>query len=285
MKVGFVGAGKVGCSLGKHFTLFGVDVVGYYSRSIESAKDAANFTESNYFSNLETLIEESDVVFVTVPDDAIAGVWDRIKCMSIAGKYICHCSGSLSSRVFKGIEELGAYGFSIHPLLAVSDRYHSYKELPSTVFTIEGNSSTLPEFLDLLARYGLNLSEIDGDMRTRYHMAAVMASNLVVSLIQTASEEFEACGMDPRIVREGMAPLILNNVNKVLDVGAVGALTGPIERNDVQTVKNHLRVVDGVNRDIYVDLSRKAIEIAKVKHPESNYDELGGLLNSCGGRE
>ena len=136
MKVGFVGAGKVGCSLGKLFSDSQHNLAGFYSRSFESARDAADFTKSKHFQNLETLIEECDTVFITVPDDAISGVWDSIKHMSIAGKMICHCSGSLSSNIFKDIEETGAYGFSIHPLLAVSDRYRSYQELPKALFTI-----------------------------------------------------------------------------------------------------------------------------------------------------
>ncbi len=283
MKVGFVGAGKVGCSLGKHLALAGVHVVGFYSRSIESAKDAADFTKSNYFSNLGTLIEESDLVFVTVSDDAIYSVWQELQQHSIVGKYICHCSGSLSSKIFSGIEELGAYSFSIHPLLAVSDRYQSYKELPKAIFTIEGNQNHLSEISSFLKETGLSLVKINDSNKTRYHSAAVMASNLVVALIQVAVEEFKQCGIPEEVVREAIAPLILGNVNKVLSIGAKDALTGPVERGDIGTVKKHLDVLKGTNRDIYVDLSLKAISIAKDKHPDKDYSELETLLNSQGG--
>ena len=53
MKIGFIGAGKVGFTLGKYFRMHGVEVTGYYSRSIQSAKEAADFTRAQAFTNAE----------------------------------------------------------------------------------------------------------------------------------------------------------------------------------------------------------------------------------------
>lgn len=42
----------------------------------------------------------------------------------------------MSSReAFAGIEETGAYGYSIHPLFAVSDKYEAYRELTDVFYT------------------------------------------------------------------------------------------------------------------------------------------------------
>ena len=46
MKIGFIGAGRVGFTLGKYFCEHGVEVAGYYSRNIQSAQEAAEFTNS-----------------------------------------------------------------------------------------------------------------------------------------------------------------------------------------------------------------------------------------------
>ena len=48
MKIGFVGAGKVGFSLGKYMTEHGVSVSGYYSKNIDSAREASEFTDTKY---------------------------------------------------------------------------------------------------------------------------------------------------------------------------------------------------------------------------------------------
>ena len=52
MKIGFIGAGKVGFSLGKYLSINNLEITGYYSKNINSAKETAVFTNSNYFSNL-----------------------------------------------------------------------------------------------------------------------------------------------------------------------------------------------------------------------------------------
>lgn len=280
MKVGFIGAGKVGCSLGKLFAETQHNLTGFYSLTSSSAESAAEFTNSTYFQNLEDLIQDSDTVFITVPDDAITAVWEQLKHMSIAGKMICHCSGSLSSEIFRDIKETGAYGFSVHPLLAVSDRYTSYQELPKALFTIEGDENHISDIEELLHASDLQSARISADVKTRYHGAAVLCSNLVVALVQAAEDELRICGFSEEQLADAIAPLLLGNVNKVLSVGTKAALTGPIERNDVGTVKKHLDTFEGIDREIYRVLSKKTCEIAKDKHPSANYEALEQLLNS-----
>ena len=44
MKIGIIGAGKVGFSVGKYLVERGIPVTGYYSRNPVSAKEAPEFT-------------------------------------------------------------------------------------------------------------------------------------------------------------------------------------------------------------------------------------------------
>ena len=140
MRTGIIGAGKVGCSLGKYFRLNDLEVTGYYDVNENLAKEAADFTATAFIKDLDTIVKESDTLFLTVPDDLITIVWNQIKDMSLEGKFICHCSGALSSGdAFPGIDKCGAFGYSVHPLFAVSDKYNSYKELSHAYFVIEGD--------------------------------------------------------------------------------------------------------------------------------------------------
>ena len=52
MKTGFIGAGKVGFTLGKFFAENNIQVTGYYSRRRESAKEAAAFTGTTVYTAL-----------------------------------------------------------------------------------------------------------------------------------------------------------------------------------------------------------------------------------------
>ena len=65
MKVGIIGAGKVGCSLGMLLNLQYNNVLGFYSRSLQSSKEAAQFTKTKQYFELEELVEESDTIFLT----------------------------------------------------------------------------------------------------------------------------------------------------------------------------------------------------------------------------
>ena len=58
----------MGTSLGKYFSEGGLNVKGYYSRSAGSAQDAARFTATEAFDDMEALVKECDVIFLTVPD-------------------------------------------------------------------------------------------------------------------------------------------------------------------------------------------------------------------------
>ena len=79
MKTGFVGAGKVGFTLGKFFREQGKQVAGYYSRNTESAEEAAQFTETAAYAALAELVQDSDVLFLTVPDSSITSVYEEIR--------------------------------------------------------------------------------------------------------------------------------------------------------------------------------------------------------------
>ena len=83
----------MGFSLGRYFNENGMEVTGYVSRNIQSAREAALFTNTKAYDSIENLVEDSDILFITVPDGLIEEVWNQIRVLPIAGKRICHCSG------------------------------------------------------------------------------------------------------------------------------------------------------------------------------------------------
>lgn len=143
MKIGFIGAGKAGCSLGKYFSLKTLPdfmLTGFYSKTSEHAIWAAHFTQSKYFTSLADLVSESDTIVIATQDSVVDFVWKTIPKETLKGKIICHLSGSLSSDVFSERESYGAYGISIHPLFAFSNKESVYQQLHLACFTLEGDS-------------------------------------------------------------------------------------------------------------------------------------------------
>lgn len=279
MRIGFIGAGKVGFSLGKYLSDHGACLTGYFSRNPESALEAANFTGTRSYSTIEELVQDSEVLFLTVPDGIICQVWEQLKCMQIKGKVICHCSGVLSSDVFSDKAAFACSTYSIHPLLAVNSKLHSYKELSTTLFTIEGDDDRKSEMTALIADCGNQVISLAPADKVRYHAAAVLASNLVLGLAQTAMEELQQCGFSEEAARGALAPFMMANCSHMLEHSLDGCLTGPVERADVGTVEEELDCLEGDNREIYRLLSKKALKIARVKNPERDYEKLEGSLS------
>lgn len=280
MKIGFIGAGKVGFSLGKYFVSNGIFVTGYYSMSPKSAKSAAEFTNSRMYNSLTDILKDSDTLFITVPDDAIGTVWEYMKNLDVKNKKICHCSGSISSAAFFDAENKGAYVYSIHPLCAVSDRYNSWHDLKNAVFTIEGSRQYLTQMQNLFTELGNTVAVIDTADKALYHVGAVMASNLVIALLAMGKDILKQCGFSEKTAQKAILPLFKVNTDNIVKYGLTNALTGPIERNDIKTVKRHLENLskDFNQAQIYRLLSLKLIQIAEQKYPQKNYTQIKEVL-------
>lgn len=279
MKIGFIGAGKVGTALGDYFHKKGLTLSGYASRSRQSAKEAAQYTDSTFYSTYEALIADSDMVFLTVSDGAISSVWNLIKEVPKQDKIFCHCSGSISSQIFAGIHTQGAFAYSIHPLLAIHSKEHSFHNLTHAIFTVEGDPMHLETIVHLLENLGNSVQSIPTDAKSLYHAAAVFASNHMVALARISIDLLMNCGFDEGSALSAITPLITGNVSNIANAGPISALTGPIERNDISTVQKHLSCLDGSYRNLYKGLSEVLIGIGKEKHPELNYEEMIRLLN------
>ena len=204
MKTGFIGAGKVGFSLGKMFAESGLPLTGYYSRQRESAEEAANFTGTHAYSDLCELVQDSDAIFLTVPDRAITPVYLELRSFSLSGKQICHCSGALSARdAFPGIEETGALGLSIHPLFPVSSRYDSYRELADAFFCLEGDFEAVSAWKPLLERCGFEAEDFGGgDVLIRQIPSDVDVEDAKALLQELAGKLLAGKTLDPNGLRD-----------------------------------------------------------------------------------
>lgn len=278
IKFGFIGAGKVGFSLGKYFAENGIQISGYYSRNHNSAMEAGNFTGTKEFLTLKELINESDGIIITTPDSEVHGVWNEIKELSIQNKLICHCSGLLSSEIFSDISKFGAYPYSIHPMFAISDKYNSYKKLNEAFFTIEGDERYINDLTLMFKKIGNKVKVIDKKNKSLYHLASVVSSNMVLGLINNGVNYLRQCGFDEKSAVEALYPLVLNNVTNIEVNGLINSLTGPLERGDLSTIKSHCDSISGLDKELYELLCINLLSMAKEKNKHRNYGEIEKYL-------
>ena len=151
---------------------------------------------------------------------------------------------------FPNIAEYGAKGTSIHPLFPISSKTESYKELSNAFFCIEGDCAG--EWSAVLSGMGNPTRIITSEIKSRYHASCSVASNLVCGLMAESVELLEQCGFTADEALAALEPLAMSNMKRIFDVGPISALTGPVERNDVSTVKKHIACISGgTNADIY----------------------------------
>ncbi|MGL5635074.1 MAG: Rossmann-like and DUF2520 domain-containing protein [Sarcina sp.] len=279
IKFGFIGASKLGVSLGKYFIDNNIKVSGYYNRNHEMAKEAAIFTNTMFFETIKEVVENSSVIFISTADSAIAEIWEMLKEYNIEGKIICHGSGSLSSEIFSNINKFGAYGYSIHPMLAISSKYNSYTLLKNAFITIEGDKKYKYSLYNLFKDLGNEVAFISSRDKAKYHLSAVMASNLVIAQVNKSVQLLSECGFNKEQALKALMPLIENNIKNIFEKGIKQSLTGPIERGDLSTIQRHIDCLDNENDlELYRLLSLNALEIAQEKNEFRNYDEIKNYL-------
>ncbi len=288
MKIGFIGAGKVGFSLGKYLKEHGVNITGYYSKSQNSAKMAADFTDTKTYDSIKNLLKDSDTVFITVPDGVIGEIWENMKNLDIKNKNICHCSGSISSAAFFDAYKYGACVYSVHPLYAISSKFNSYKELSNAYFTVEGSKEHINDIVEIFKDTGSKVIVTSPENKSLYHCGAVVVSNLVTGLYSLGVDILESCGFDKETAQKALSNLFIGNAKSLTEKGPVDSLTGPIERCDISTIEKHICSIknssDLKSKEnllmIYLLLSEKLVGIGEEKHPNRDYSKVMEVINN-----
>ena len=280
MKIGIIGAGRVGCSIGKYLRTKDIELAGYYDVDSVAAKEAAEFTRTESFDSLKQLADQSQIIFITTPDSFIIPVWEQLKELSLRNQIICHCSGALSSDSFSGRESMSVSCCSIHPMLPFSNKFSSYQQLEHAFFTVEGHPYAVEIITDLLTSYGNEVCQIDGKAKPKYHAAASILSNQVIAVLDMGYRLLKDCGFSREKAIAATAALVRQNIENVISQGCVHALTGPIERGDVSTVEKHLQVLNPEDAALYRMLGTRLLAIAKEKNPAQNYENMEHVLNA-----
>ncbi|OCG15396.1 hypothetical protein A9G24_05345 [Gilliamella sp. App6-5] len=274
MIIGFIGAGKVGCTLAKYFSLCGMRIAGFYSRSYEHAKEASDFTHSQAYTSLADLVNDCDCLLVTVSDSQIATVWQELCLLPIANKWIGHCSGLLTSHIFSLHNIVHPFAFSLHPLYAIYDRFDCYKALSGVSFTLEANENVIHQLQTFLTPLKNPLAILPASKKVLYHAACVMLSNQVIALVQIGIDLLSQCGLNVEFSEQAWRLLFLENAKNICEVGVIDALTGPVERGDIETIKHHIMTMPVELKIIYQQLSAILLNISRTKHPSKDYRQL-----------
>ncbi|MDH4018909.1 MAG: DUF2520 domain-containing protein [Xanthomonadales bacterium] len=174
---------------------------------------------------LKETVSDTDCVLLLVSDNAITTVLKQYP--FLREKNLVHCSGSL---VVPGVA-------GVHPLMTFTDRIYdldTYKKIP---FILEPGS----EFARLFPGLPNPSFVINVEDRARYHAMCVMAGNFSQLLWKGVSDRFE---QQFDLPAAAMWPY-LNQVTENFIRSPGSALTGPLTRNDRQTIDLNLNSLNG----------------------------------------
>lgn len=267
MKIGFIGAGKVGTSFGIYLKLHKQIIHGYYSRSYESAQKAAELTDSKAEKEIEKLVDNSDIIIISTNDNEIPKVCNVLVDEDFLkeGKILIHMSGAASSKILKRVKEKKCYIYSLHPLQAFADVNKAVKDLKDTVFSLEGDEEKMSIIEDILNSTGNNYFKIASEQKEIYHATACVVSNYLVTLIDYGLSLFQAIGINKDEGYKALYPLIEGSIKNIYQLGTAKALTGPIARGDNETITKHITALNKILPDslkLYNLLGLKTLDLA-----------------------
>ncbi len=129
---------------------------------------------------------------------------------------------------------------------------------------------------------GMTPVRLPAGAKVRYHAGAVVASNYVVTLAGVAARFAAESGLSRDLAERIYLPLLAGAAANLQESSPADALTGPIRRGDVETVRMHLGALGGEDRRLYATVGLEAVRLARAGGLEPAIaDQLQGLLSAA----
>lgn len=261
----FIGAGRVGTALAVAFARAGWQVTAVASRNEDNRQRFRGVVPgARGFAEPQAVLDEAELIFITVPDDAIAGVAAALHLYS--GQALVHTSGALSASILAPAMAAGTNAGSFHPLVAFADLEQAVANLNGATIAIEGDESLLQLLADLAESIGAHPVTLPEGTKGAYHAAAMMAAGGLVGLLDAIADVAALAGLDERTAIAVYAPLARQTLANTERFGIDRALTGPFARGDSGTIRGHLQILRDLSPGalpLYVGVARRELAIAR----------------------
>jgi predicted short-subunit dehydrogenase-like oxidoreductase (DUF2520 family) len=300
-RIGVIGAGAVGSALALALVARGARIDAITSRTRAHAEAlAASLARDVAVVSADAVATNSDTIVVAVPDDAINSVAATTHWRM--GQLVIHLAGAQDAEALAAARTQGARVAALHPLMTFPRTTEALTaeailaRLAGCAWAFEaGDEATIDQLTTIIAALNGHAIRLTAADRAPYHLAAVLASNYVVTLLAAAVRLWGTFGVNPDEALAALLPLTRAAVEQLQAVGLPDALTGPIARGDLGTVRTHLDWLTAHAastpdllrlRDAYIALARLTIPVAVRKGSLSTEtsETLGRLLSDVAAR-
>lgn len=238
-RIGVVGAGKVGAVLAAALREAGHEVVAVAGESTASRSRIADLLPGVRVAKPTDVARSCDLLLLTVPDDMLENVASTMVGAGAIhhGQVVVHTSGRHGLAVLDSILAVDARPVAMHPAMTFTGTSVDLGRLSGCVFGVTAGSEDRALAESLVADLGGTPMWVPEENRTLYHAGLAHGANHLVTLVSQAMDLLAASGADDPAAT--LRPLLTAALDNTLAHGDA-ALTGPIVRGDVNTVRAHL---------------------------------------------
>lgn len=268
LTVNIIGTGNLGKTIGRLLNTHRLATIqGIYNRTPNHSIEGVQFIGAGTPIADITSLPPADIQFITTPDDAIADT-----CLQLRQNknikpncIIVHCSGSLTSDILLPMKSLGCYVASIHPMHSFANPEISVMQYAGTFCSIEGDPQATKVMIPLFDAFGSQTYFIHKEKKLLAHVAGVFASNYLITLAQQALSCLQEAGVDEAVAMKIITHLMKGTVlNLEKTMSPEDSLTGPIQRGDTATIKNHLTALENSKqKELYALLGLATLDITR----------------------
>ncbi|WP_433504636.1 Rossmann-like and DUF2520 domain-containing protein [Pseudonocardia halophobica] len=286
LAVGVVSAGRVGAVLGAAWDAVGHRVVATSGVSRASVHRAGTLLPDAPLLAPDEVIRRADLALLAVPDDVLPGLVRGLAASGAfrPGQIVVHTAGAHGVEVLDPAVEHGILPLALHPVMTFTGRPEDVQRLTGCCVAVTARADDEAAWNvgeALVLELGAEPVRVPEQVRPLYHAALAHGANHLVTLVRDCADLLDKAGVRP--AERLIGPLLSAALDNALRHGD-RALTGPVARGDVGTVRTHLRELDRADpelADTYRTLARRTAHRAAEGGllPDHAADEVRAALD------
>jgi predicted short-subunit dehydrogenase-like oxidoreductase (DUF2520 family) len=245
MDIVIIGTGNTATILSKKFKDAGHSIKIVYGRNLSKAIELSSHLNTKSTNKIADIPNDADIYIMAVSDIAIAELAAHF---NITDKTVVHTAASVSKDVLKNCSKNYGVFYPLQTLKKETDH------LPDISIIIDANNDVTLKSLEELANSISNIVvKADDEKRLKLHMAAVFCNNFTNHIYALMEDYCNNENLDFNLLK----PLIQETANRLTNLTASSAQTGPGVRNDSQTINKHLIILNEYPnlKELYITLT------------------------------
>lgn len=241
-RISIIGHGNVGSHLAIQLHNSGIIVSHILTRNSQTAKDFSNSIGAESITNTSEL-PKNQLVLLCVPDDTVSDLLFSID----ESCPVAYTSGAVELQSLTSRENIGVF----YPLQTFTKG--GEMNLADIPFFIEGNNEYFAQQLfDLASKLSTTVNFATSEERKKLHVTAVWVNNFTNHMLHNAQEYATKNGVD----FNHLMPLLKETIAKLDVTSALENQTGPARRGDQATMGIHKAQLEGLQKELYVLISK-----------------------------